>query len=64
MEISKGNSLCSYLDFSLVKMSFFFFLSFVYFLLQNQRTGGRTGSAGGGISWGREKEGEIKGEGR
>jgi hypothetical protein len=37
MEISQGNSLCPLSQTS--KNVMFFFLSFVFFLLQNQRTG-------------------------
>jgi hypothetical protein len=39
MEISKGNSLCSYLYLKL--KCHCFILSFLLFLLQNQRTGGK-----------------------
>jgi hypothetical protein len=40
MEIPQGNSLCSYLYCKQAKMSYF---SFLFSLLQNQRTGGRNG---------------------
>jgi hypothetical protein len=40
METTQGNSLCSYLYLKLAKMPCFSFLSFMFFLLQNLRTGG------------------------
>jgi hypothetical protein len=52
MEISQGNSPCSYLYLKLVKTSWFSFLSFIFFLLQNQRKGGRNRShPGEGDAW-------------
>jgi hypothetical protein len=39
-ELSQGNSLCSYLYLKQAKNVMFFFLSFLFFLVQNQRTGG------------------------
>jgi hypothetical protein len=47
MEITQGKSLCSYLYLKLAKMTCFMFLSFFFFLLQNQRIGGRTGFSRG-----------------
>jgi hypothetical protein len=41
MEITQGNSLCSYLCLKLVKKVMFLFVSFMSFLLQNWRTGGQ-----------------------
>jgi hypothetical protein len=38
MEISQGNSLCSFIYLKQAKMSCFSFLSFLFFLLQSQRT--------------------------
>jgi hypothetical protein len=39
METIQGNSLCSYLYLKVAK-TLFLFLSFMFFLLQNRRTGG------------------------
>jgi hypothetical protein len=50
MEISQGNSLCSYLYLKQAKMSFLIFFSF---LLQNWRTGGENRSCMGGGTIGR-----------
>jgi hypothetical protein len=56
--ISQGNSLCSYLYRKQAKMSCFSFLSFLFFLLHNQRTGGQRGPAqGGGGGWYQWEEG-------
>jgi hypothetical protein len=44
MEISQGNSLCSYLYLKQAKMSCFSFDLFSFFLLQNRRTGGQNKS--------------------
>jgi hypothetical protein len=40
METTQGNSLCSYLSLKLAKTPCFSF-SFMFFILQNQRTGGQ-----------------------
>jgi hypothetical protein len=66
MEISQGNSLCSYLYLKQAKM--FFILSFLFFLLQNWRTGGwknscpegRAGTSGRGKWWGKRVGGWIQ----
>jgi hypothetical protein len=57
MEMSQGNSLCSHLIQA--KMSLFFF--FLFFLLQNWRTGRWNRSARGGI--GTSEGGEVVGKG-
>jgi hypothetical protein len=43
VETMQGNSLCSYIYFKLAKSIMFLFLSFIFFLLQNQRTGSSQG---------------------
>jgi hypothetical protein len=53
MEISQGNSLCSYLYLKLAKMSFF---SFLYFPLQNRRISERNRSC-----WGSRVESDVGG---
>jgi hypothetical protein len=58
MEISQGNSLCSYLYLKL--KCHVFVISFLFFLLQNQKTGGQykpclggwAGTSGGGGGYG------------
>jgi hypothetical protein len=49
MEISQGNFLCNYLYLKQAKMSFLFFFSFFFSLLQNQKTGRKNRSCPG---WG------------
>jgi hypothetical protein len=41
METIQGNSLCSYLYLKFAKNAMYLLLSFMYFLLQNQRTRGQ-----------------------
>jgi hypothetical protein len=61
MEISQGNSLGNYLYPKLAKTSCFSFLSFMFFLLQNQRTGGQNRSCvGGGVA--KVGGGQVAGE--
>jgi hypothetical protein len=51
-ETTKGNSLCSYLYLNLAKMPCFSFSLFMlFFLLQNQRTGGQNRFCGGKEGW-------------
>jgi hypothetical protein len=49
MEISQANSLCGYLHLKQAKM--FFFLSFLYYRLQNWSTGGWNKSFPEGKGW-------------
>jgi hypothetical protein len=56
---TQGNSLCIYLYLELAK-PMFLILSFMFFLLQNQKTGGRGGER---VGTGRRGEVEKKGVG-
>jgi hypothetical protein len=63
METTQGNSLCSYLYLELAKMLCFSFLSFIYFLLQNWRTGWQNRFGGGGQVVSTSGSREVAGKG-